>query len=346
MTNDPLPPSKMTISTQALKPRTAGATRATLALLISIVALAVSGYQLWLGMDEKEGKIVSPLIKQAAQSDIESRLKAQENTLTVMNDTFKKQLEEMQHKLDQQAAPKPEAPDMGNTTAIQAKMATKMDDLEKQNVDLRQQIKSELMDKSKNITALSLLEHISRKAQMGLVFQQDVKALEKVVISNDASAHAYNLLKGFEKPLTSDTALIAGLNQLIPDFLAREKLDKADGFFDKIGIQLQKLVVVRRKNGQVSDETPIGKSLDDLQTAIISGDWPKATAMVAALGEKGNSHLPKDFASWQDKLRDRALAEEAVSTLRTLVLGQLQGAPAPVNPVISSPTDPQPDHAP
>ncbi len=294
--------------------------------MLSVLALALSGYQLWTTIDEKEGKIISPLVTEKAPSDLESRLKAQENTLTVMNDTFKKQLEAVEQKLNAEPAQKEVSPDIAATAAT---MQSKLADWDKQNAELKQQIKNELLSKSKNIAALAILEHVTRKAQLGLSFKNDIKELENVVVPNQTSAHAYNLLKGFEKPLASDTALLAELHALIPEFLAREKLDKTDNLLDKIGIQLQKLVVVRRKNGQVSDETPTGKLLDTLQTTIISGDWPKATSIASTFAEKDAAHLPKDFPAWHDKLRDRALTEEAVNALQHLVLGDLQGVTAP-----------------
>lgn len=328
MTNETPSNSVTAITAPAAKaPHQVASTRATLAIILSVLALAISGYQLWSTMDEKEGKVISPLLTQkSTDSDLESRLKAQENTLTVMNDTFKKQIEAVEQKLNATPAPKDISPEIAGAAAtLQIKLA----DWEKQNAELRQQIKAELLNKSKAIAALSILEHVSRKAQLGLSFQNDIKELENVVVPNQTSAHAYNLLKGFDKPLSSDTALLAELHTLAPDFLAREKLDKTDNLLDKIGIQLQKLVVVRRKNGQVSDETPTGKALDELQTAIISGDWAKATSITSTLGEKDAAHLPKDFTAWHNKLRDRALTEEAVDALQHLVLNDLQGVTAP-----------------
>ena len=329
MTNEAPSNNSMTsLTSSKSKPlHVAGTTRATLAFIFSIVALGISGYQLWQQVDENDGKVISPLVtEKSSNTDMESRLKAQENTLSVMNDTFKKQLDEMAQKLNTAPVQKEVSVDIAGTAAA---MQIKLADWDRQNSELRQQIKNDMLNKSKNIAALSLLEHVSRKAQLGLSFQGDIKKLESVVVPNQASARAYNLLKGFEKPLTSDTALMAELHTFIPDFLAREKLDKTDNLLDKIGIQLQKLVVVRRKSGQVSDATPTGKSLDDLQTAIISGDWPKATSIAATFTEKDASHLPKAFPAWHDKLRDRALTEEAVNALQHLVLNDLQGVAAP-----------------
>ncbi len=328
MTNETSSNSIPAITSSAPKAaHSAGSTRATLAIIFSLLALAISGYQLWSSMDEKEGKVISPLLTQkSSDGELESRLKAQENTLTVMNDTFKKQIEAVEQKLNAVPAPKDISPEIAGAAAtLQIKLA----DWEKQNAELRQQLKTELLNKSKNIAALSILEHVSRKAQLGLSFQNDIKELENVVVPNQTSAHAYNLLKGFDKPLSSDTALLAELHKLIPDFLAREKLDKTDNILDKIGIQLQKLIVVRRKNGQVNDETPTGKVLDELQTAIISGDWAKATSIASTFAEKDAAHLPKDFPAWHNKLRDRALTEEAVDALQHLVLNELQGVTAP-----------------
>ncbi|MBY0428235.1 MAG: hypothetical protein K2Q32_03350 [Alphaproteobacteria bacterium] len=343
MTNE-APSNNSITSITSSKPKTAhvaGSTRATLAIIFSVLALSISGYQLWQSMDEKDGKIISPLVtEKASHADVDSRLKAQENTLTVMNDTFKKQLDVLEQKLNAVPAQKEVSADIAGTAAA---MQIKLADWDKQNAELRQQIKAELLNKSKNIAALALLEHVSRKAQLGLSFQGDIKELENVVAPNPTSAHAYNLLKGFDKPLTSDTALLAELHTLIPDFLAREKLDKTDNIFDKIGIQLQKLVVVRRKNGQVSDDTPIGKSLDALQTAIISGDWPRATSIASTFAEKDAAHVPKDFPAWHDKLRDRALTDEAVNALQHLVLNDLQGVAVPtiVEPKTESKSEPK-----
>lgn len=342
MSNESPPNNSITSLTSSNRKsvHVAGTTRATLAIIFSALALCISGYQLWQSMDEKEGKVISPLVTERASStDLESRLKAQENTLTVMNDTFKKQLDAVEQKLNAVPAQKDTQIDISADIAgAAATMQIKLADWEKQNAELRLQIKNELLSKSKNIAALAVLEHVSRKAQLGLSFQGDVKELEKVVVPNQTSAHAYNLLKGFEKPLTSDTALLAELHTLIPDFLAREKLDKTDNLLDKIGIQLQKLVVVRRKNGQVSDETPIGKSLSALQTAITSGDWSKATSIASTFSEKDAAHLPKDFSAWHDKLRDRALTDEAVNTLQHLVLNDLQGSTAPIiAPIVNEP---------
>ncbi|MDX1922351.1 MAG: hypothetical protein SFW65_04395 [Alphaproteobacteria bacterium] len=330
MTNENSSSSSLMKSNSTINPKSPhipGTTRATIAFIFSLLALGISGYQLWSTADVREGKVVSPLMTEKSSSDMESRLKAQENTLTVMNDTFKKQFDTLQQKLAEIPAPSKDTAELSGTAAA---VNIKMADWEKQNAELRQQIKAELLAKSKNIAALAVLEHITRKAQLGLSFQNDVKELEATIIPNETSAHAYNLLKGFDKPLTSDTALLNGLHALTPDFLAREKLDKADGLMDKIGIQLQKLVVVRKKNGQVDDGTPIGKSLDELQTAIVTGDWPKATSIASTFAEKNTVQLPKGFAEWQEKLRDRALTEEAVNALQHLVLNDLKDVSIPV----------------
>ena len=346
--NSPSNNSMTAFAASIKKPmHTAGSTRATLAIIFSLLALAISGYQLWQSTDEKEGKVISPLLtEKSSNPDLESRLKVQENTLTVMNDAFKKQLDAVEQKLNTVAEQKPEqkevTPDIAVTAAA---MQLKLADWDKQNAELKQQIKNEMLNKSKNIAALAILEHVSRKAQLGLSFQNDIKELEKVVVPSQTSAHSYNLLKGFEKPLASDAALLAELHTLMPDFLAREKMDKTDNMLDKIGIQLQKLVVVRRKNGQVSDATPIGKSLDELQTALISGDWPKATSIASTFAEKDAAHLPKDFAAWNNKLRDRALTEEAVDALQRLVLNDLQGVSVPA--IMDAPKpEPKPDAKP
>ncbi len=330
MTNEPSTSSSLMKSDSTINPKSphvAGTTRATIAFIFSLLALGISGYQLWSTADVREGKVVSPLMTENSSSDMASRLKAQENTLTVMNDTFKKQLDALAQKLNEMPAPAKDTAELSGTAAA---VNIKMADWEKQNAELRQHIKAELLAKSKNIAALSVLERITRKAQLGLSFQNDVKELEATIIPNETSAHAYNMLKGFDKPLASDTALLNGLHALAPDFLAREKLDKADGLMDKIGIQLQKLVVVRKKSGQVDDGTPIGKSLDELQTAIVTGDWPRATSIASTFTEKNPAQLPKDFASWQEKLRDRALTEEAVNALQHLVLNDLKDVGIPV----------------
>ncbi len=305
----------------------AGAARATLAMVLSVLALAMSGYLFWSSVDEKDGKVVSPLVTETSSDvELENRLKAQENTLAVMNDTFKKQLDAMEQTLNALPARKDSIPDVAGATAA---MQTKLADWDKQNAELRQQVKTELLNKSKNIAALALLEHVSRKAQLGLSFQNDIKKLEDVIVPDPVSTRACNLLEGFEKPLTSDTALLAEFGLFVPEFLAREKLDNTDNVLDKIGIQLQKLVVVRRKSGQVSDATPTGKVLDALQTALIRGDWPKATSLASTFSEKDGAHLPKDFAAWQERLRDRALTEESVNALQNRVLNDLQGVSEP-----------------
>ncbi len=345
MTNENLPSSSLMKSNSTINPKSphvAGTTRATIAFIFSLLALGVSGYQLWQTSDDREGKVVSPL---RTESDIESRIKAQENHLAMLDDTYKKQIDELHKKINEIPPPNKDTVELSGTAAA---VNIRMADWEKQNAELKQQIKWELISKSKNIAALSVLEHITRKAQLGLSFRNDVKELESAIIPNETSAHAYNLLKGFDKPLTSDTALLNGLHALIPDFLAREKLDKADGFLDKVGIQLQKLVVIRKKNGQVSDDTPIGKSLDDLQVAIISGDWPKATSIASSFAEKNPAQLPKNFTAWQEKLRDRALTEEAVNALQHMVMNDLKDVAIPdaEPPAMEKPVERSPEKVP
>ncbi|NDE91138.1 MAG: hypothetical protein EB059_08410 [Alphaproteobacteria bacterium] len=197
MTIDPNLPSKLSITSSGPRPvRTPGATRATFAFLFSLLALIASGYVLFTNLDEHQDKIISPLVTAKASSpDLESRIKAQETALTVMNDAFKKQIDGLQEKLNTLPEPKTKVIDTSaSTLALQGKFA----EWEKQNAELQQRLRSELQEKSKNIAALALLEHITRKAHLGLSFQNDVKSLENAIPLSEHSAHAYTILRGFD----------------------------------------------------------------------------------------------------------------------------------------------------
>jgi hypothetical protein len=323
------------------KPRVVGVKRATLAFLFSLLAVLIAAYSLWQGQAPE--RTAASTEEPALRLALESRMKAQENTLG----TFVEDVKKLREDMDTLAKTVPDAFPAGETqnghagdlsAANASALQTRLAELEQKSASLQNDMKTDIGTKVKLLAALARTEAAAQKMRAGFVFRDEVQALEAPLAGSRAIAALAALRLQAEAPLAADADLRDGLRQLTPDFLAREKTDSADGLLEKIGVQLQKLIVVRHKNGVSAGDTPVAQGLDTLEAAIIQGDWEKAVALAAELAPKA----PKDFPVWQEKLGKRAAAEKALQNLRSALLEEVQTPlpNAPVNPPANPPANP------
>lgn len=309
--------------------RRAGGARATFALFFSILALGASGYALWLTMQDRAPAVVAPLVRESTDHGAgqeKAARTAQEKAVTALQDEIRL-LKESFAALSAQTAeakaavPVPVLP--VNTEAME-KIQQKLVELEARTSVGQSEIQADVARKARSLIALAMLDETQRHMEQGLSFSDDVAEMEANLPANEAMQQSFDALKkAATHPLSSDVQLKDGLRSLQPDFLAKEKMAAADNAFDKVLIQLQKLVVIRPKDGRKPSGSPVADALAALEQAIITHDWAKARTLAGTFADKG----PKDFPAWHAMLRARADAEELAQVLRKGLLADMQPVP-------------------
>jgi uroporphyrinogen-III synthase len=307
------PPSFMPPPPYAEKKSHLGVGIAVIALMFSCAALGVSLYALaypQLGLDDK---VITPLVRETSVDEEQVRaavseaLAAQQKNQTNTLEALNAELENLKSRV---AAPVEQKP-ATLPVEIQQKLA---------------EIDNRTATSFKSLAALVQLEHIGLQAQSGLSFSDDLEALRKNIAQRDDLLPAFLALKSLkDKPLASDATLLHRLHRMAPQMLADEKLKQSNNFMDKMTAQLQKLVVIRAKDGTMMPGTPTANAVQGLENAVIAGDYAQAATLADAL----NAHAPPEFAAWVQDVKTRADIAAHLRILREGLLDNLETRAAP-----------------
>jgi hypothetical protein len=307
--------------------RASGGVRATLALVFSLLAFVTSGFVLYENMMQDEGPARPAPDATAA---LHTRIRAIETGASSLNENMaalKADVAKLAE--DMKARPATETPAVASpeTARNLQDIETRLQAItaEARGIELR--VKSDLALQSGKMATFALLQTIDGKMRDGIRFERDLKIVER----NLGRSGPLQVLNAYAvgKPV-SDAVLQTELRQLSNEILAKEKMDQADGIVDKVGIQLQKLVTIRPKDGAKVEGSATATRIAQLQQAIEEQVWDDALQQAEALKDIG----PKDYAAWLQKLRTRVEAERALADLHATIV------PPPVEPV---PTAPAPE---
>lgn len=314
-----------------------GGKRATLALLCSLFALGISAYAVWESKFGGQGAVIAPLVQEAQNTNaanaaeesirqaLQNRLSVQESSLLLFSEDIKKLKTEL-GQLQQQnigLASKAAAPTEDHGEAVKG-LEQKITELEQKSsvFQLEEQTKLSLM--AKFLSAIASIEHMDEGLRQGLgIPDETMPVLEQAAEGNaEATALVQKIKMATKEPLPSDVALREELHAFVPDFLAKEKMAGADNAFKRVLIQLQKLVVIRAKDGKTSGQTPVLEALGSLDEALRTDAWNSGTHIAVGLADKA----PKEYAAWLQHYQSRAELAQAVNDLRTMLFNALSHA--------------------
>lgn len=307
----------MTESSKALTelprpPRATGGMRATLALLVAFVALAIAVY----GVVQIQGLGGNSANKyDILASDVDglrSRLDeyANKHTLIVKEiANIGDEIQALQKSATQggvvAANGAPSSEDTGAVKDLEARLST----LEEENTKQKNEVMDALKSKTTSLGLLASVQSIRYKLQQGLSYNAEIKRIETIP---DIDAVALQTLEqGKTQEGLSDQALLQGLTPVAAAFVAREKMQKADGILDKVGIQLEKLVVIRAKDGHDKAQSPMGRVMDELRRAMTAEEWDT----VKKITDELKANPVKDFDVWYKPLLQRMDLEKAATAL-------------------------------
>lgn len=293
----------------------AGGLRATLALLLSLVALAGAGYSVMQlqGMGGNTGSKYDVLA-----SDIDglrNRLDDYANKHGLIIKELANLSDEMQAVQKQGALQPPQGPDVNNAgagednSASQKEMETRLAEIEDTLARQKDEVADTIKSKSHALALLARIQAVRYKLQQGLSYAADLKRISQLTADDQAALHTLAATQSDEG--LSDQVLLQGLSPLATAFLAREKMQKADGVLDKVGIQLEKLVVIRAKDGHEAAQSPLARMMDELRKAIAAEEW----GTVKKITDELKADPVKDFDSWYKPLLRRMDSENALTIL-------------------------------
>ena len=310
-------------------PRAVGGFRATLALLVSLIALGASGYvsyQQFVAASQAPAPVAAG--DGGEIDDLKGRVRSAENAASQLSgvvDSLKNEVSLLAQSVRNRPESVPDAKASAETDKAVHDLQAKLDDLTKDVHALRQEVTTEMGGNLQRMKAFAALEEMHHKMRLGARFADDFRKVEPFLSGSGADSGAVQALAAYSGRLpVSDVALRDELRPLANEMLAKEKMDGANGFFDKVVIQLQKLVSIRPKEGSKVQGSAIADKLNDLQAALDEQAWSAAVTQAEALA----AAAPKDYAAWMLKLRARSEAEKALAALQDA----LTGAPAAVPP--------------
>jgi hypothetical protein len=338
--------------TELAKPaRSVGGKRATLALLLSVIALGVAGYSYYL--QEKGGRGMAFPLQAPAGSEaldaVEGRLDESDRTRAQIIRELTAIREEMNilaaRAESAKAVPAPAessiAPAM--TEAVKA-MQEKVDEISKASEDVQSQIATSLNAKSNALALFTYLESIKRKVQQGTNFEPESKKLGRFFIAGSDGAAALNVLsQAALREGVSDQQLLDEFAPLATEMQAKEKLGKADGILDKISIQMQKLVSIRARDGKAEAGSVVAVTAEALRGAMLSQSWARA----GKLADELNAYQVKDYDAWLQKLHRRVSIEQAIAGLQDWAMAEFSPETKPeagkTEPIVLEPNEPAPE---
>jgi hypothetical protein len=302
---------------------------ALFSMLASIVAIALALFaynstQNFTSNDPGNPAVVVTDQQGLDVSALMSELKAQENNTVILNEELKTLAAEMAALKQKIAADK--NPDMGAEFKFLSDqfniIQQKIKDIDSRAAIVEQSTQKDFGHKVIVFIAINRLENITRKIQIGKDVTADIDQLNKETNSDPNGVSAAHIIDPIILAnIASDNDLLNGFKELREDFLIREKLDEAEGFFEKMIIQMQKLITVRAKNAKNADESPMVKNLNEIERLIFIADWPQAIQKAQLLS---NGKQPKEFNAWLEKLKKRGSAEQALNDLREKLYAQFK----------------------
>lgn len=295
------------------KPRVPGTKRATLAVLLSMAALGFSIYGLASQVLNDDGAMVAPARDQSADTSmLNSRLEAMEARQGQLAEDMTKamaKLDEITKTPLAAAVPMPgEEIAKGPLDDLRRKLA----ELEKSNAALQADIASTMQKKAGMLSDLSLTQSIRRKLQDGMNFSSERRRLSTTDLLPE--------LDSISPAELSDRALRDDLRDLAPKFTHAEKMEKTQGFFQKLWLRMQSLVTVRPREG-IARDTETGKTLTAMENAMVRHDWKEALTAADSVAAKA----PTEFLGWRERLTARANAEATLDKLEDTTLTALRG---------------------
>jgi uncharacterized membrane protein YdfJ with MMPL/SSD domain len=205
--------------------------------------------------------------------------------------------------------------------AVSADMNKKLEAMGKDAAALKADLVTQLTQKARLLTDVSLVQSARRKLQDGLDFSAEQKRVSEDVAGLPGTAESLKGLSGITGfDMLSDLRLRDDLRAMAPGFAALGKVEKADGFFAKLLLRLQGLVTIRPKEGMAQDGSEQGKSLASLESALLAHDWKTAISTAESLQSKA----PPEFAAWLTHLKTRASAESSLAQLEDVLLASLR----------------------
>ncbi len=317
-------------------PSPKGAKRATLALVLSVLALAVSAFGVAMPFLEKEG-VLPPFLAAAIRPTAQ--------TIPVVDqardEAISRDMERLAARVDVLAS-RPLPPTV--ITAPSEEFRDRLGETQKNLEDLKDELHATLGRNMRVLAGLELLRTIRGKLRDGSDFSRALRKLgEDPPIFPDppAAAKLAGSVRG--GPGLSDAALISGLQALGPRFVAREKMAHAEGFFQKLWLRMKGLVTIRPRDGMARPESPAGKSLEALQARLDAGDFSAALKTAEELQESA----PPGFTEWRNSLSARAEGEQALDRLEDALLVRLRGGViAPPSPPVMEVLPPEDEGTP
>jgi hypothetical protein len=292
--------------------RVPGTKRATLAVVLSVAALGFAIYGLANQVLNDNGTVVSSLPQnQAVDAVTQSRME----TLETRQGQFAEDLGKIMAKLEEisktplaAAVPAMGEEPKGPVEDLRRKLA----ELERSNAALQIDMAGLMQKKAGLLSDLSLTQVIRRKLQDGMGFSSERRRL--------STTELLPTLDSINPPEVSDRALRDDLRDLAPKFVQAEKMEKTEGFFQRLWLRMQSLVTVRPREG-IAQDSDTGKSLAAAESAVARYDWKVAIAAAEAVAPKA----PPEFAGWRTRLKARAEAEATLDKLEEDALVALRG---------------------
>lgn len=291
------------------KPKSVGGLRSTAALLLSLLACVVAGYGL---LKTSTTPAQDPSVVNNQLADMRTRmdaLQASQQKLETSLGDVRKEAQQLAETMPTKIAPVP-------SHEISAELGRRVNELEKTQQELADRLAANKDAQSRTLAAYMLLENIGSKIGRGLRYTAELEKLQPLLDAEQAQSRPFQTLKSYvleDVHQGSDIALRANFRPLAAEILAKEKMDNATNFMDKVGVQLKKLVNIRPKEGAVFDGSPTAAKLNELATALEDEAWKQALTNAETLGVKTP---PRDYPAWISHLRLRTEVEAALDALR------------------------------
>ena len=301
----PMPPASQPSHIQA-PAKAGGRALAAIALLFAFLAVALSGYTIWLLRFSRDSQARQPEglneehVKALVDQTVESRNRSLNEGLSQLTANVEKLTGEMEKQPTADARPVPQP----HYEKLQAQMVEE----QKRVAGL--------------LGALTQLDLIENQLHAGRNFHTALAKLKESL--PETVKDPVKSLEASPDPLAGDDALLQQLRSLEPAIAINAKIKDTPSMMDKISLEMQKLVVIRPKDETALAASPQQQASGELRQAIAAGDWEKAETLCAGLAK----NAPEGFAVFQEALKVRAAAEKNIAAIRAALFDALKSGPA------------------